>query len=48
MAPPTKPKMATSEKRIKYHVGNNVVSAPIGSIAIASDNFASLVDKAAP
>ena len=48
MAPPTKPRIATSEKIIKYQVGRSVVNAPIGSIAMALDNSGSLADKAAP
>ena len=35
IAPPTSPRIATSAKGIKYQVGSIVVSAPIGSDAIA-------------
>ena len=38
IAPPIKPKMATSANGIKYQVGNKVVSAPIGSEATSSLN----------
>ena len=36
IAPPIRPSIATAAKGIKYQVGTNVVSAPIGSIAIFS------------
>ena len=48
IAPPTKPRIAISAKKARYQVGSKVVSAPIGSIAIASLNFGSLPESAAP
>ncbi len=35
-APPTRPRMATMMNGTRYQVGSSVVSAPIGSLAMAS------------
>ena len=48
IAPPTNPRIAMSAKKARYQVGSKAVSAPIGSIAIASLNLGSLPESAAP
>ena len=48
IAPPTKPRIATSAKGMRYQVGNIAVKAPIGSIEIASLSSLLLPDRAAP
>ena len=40
--------MATSAKIIRYQLGSIVVSAPIGSLAMASESFLLLPERAAP
>ncbi|CAB4535951.1 unannotated protein [freshwater metagenome] len=48
IAPPTRPKIATNAKITRYHVGRIVVSAPMGSVAIAPANSSLLPESAAP
>ena len=48
IAPPTKPKIATNAKGMRYQVGKIVVRAPIGSALIASLKLFELPARSAP
>ena len=48
IAPLTRPPTATSAKGTRNHVGRIVVSAPIGSVAIAVLRSASLAQSSTP
>ena len=48
MAPLTRPPTATSANGTRNHVGSSVVSAPIGSAAMAAERSGSLAQSRTP